>query len=90
MSKSPRHRPGGFPNAENRRLNTRAIVAWQIGHALIADSAEVTVDDARFMLIARSAVANYLLAIATERKKPLRHRRNHRQMAALSRPQAKL
>jgi AbiJ N-terminal domain 4 len=35
-----------------------------IRHALIEDSAEVTVDDARFMLIACSAVANYLVAVA--------------------------
>jgi hypothetical protein len=39
-----------------------------IRHALIEDSREVTVDDARFMVITCSAFANYLVAIAGKSK----------------------
>jgi hypothetical protein len=39
-----------------------------IRHALIEESAKVTVDDARFMVVACSAFANYLVALAS--KKP--------------------
>ena len=39
-----------------------------IRHALIEDSREVTVDDARFMVITCSAFANYLVAIAAKHR----------------------
>jgi hypothetical protein len=35
-----------------------------IRHSLIEDSVDVTVDDARFMLVTCSAFANYLVSIA--------------------------